>query len=228
MAKKTAKKTTTTKPVAVQKKKTTAKVVAKAKTKLKEKSKSKPETKTLAKNIKEERVEQHTYPIGRFKQPAEFNETVITKLIQDIRILPEHLKTICKKVNKKKKLQYTYREGGWNIEQIVHHIGDSHMNALVRFKLALTENNPTIKPYDHNLWTETADIQLPVKNSVRLVKAVHAKWVALLENMDKNDWKRTFYHPEYKRTSSLQETLALYAWHGKHHVAQIEIALKNN
>jgi uncharacterized damage-inducible protein DinB len=153
---------------------------------------------------------------------------VITKLIQDIRILPDHLKAVSKKINKKKKLQYTYREGGWNIEQLIHHIADSHLNAYVRFKLALTENNPTIKPYDENLWTETADMQLPIKNSIKLLKAIHAKWTALLENMDGNDWKRTYYHPEYKRTFSLQEVLPLYAWHGKHHVAQIEVALKNH
>ncbi len=212
--KKTTKKVSAAKPVAIKTKKTTAAI------------KVKPAS--VVKSVKEDRLEQQIYPIGRFKQPTEFNETLITKMIQDIRILPEHLKSISKRINKKKKLSYTYRDGGWNIEQIIHHIADSHMNALIRFKLALTENNPTIKPYDHNLWTETADVQLPIKNSVRLVKAVHAKWVALLENMDKNDWKRTFYHPEYKRTSTLQETLALYAWHGKHHVAQIDVALKNN
>lgn len=169
-----------------------------------------------------------SYPIGKLVYPASYNETELNKLIQDIRILPEQLKAVCKKVNKKKKLQYTYREGGWTIEQIVHHIADSHLNAFIRFKLALTENNPTIKPYDQNLWAETTDIQLPLKVSVRLVKSIHAKWVNLLENMDKNDWKRTFYHPEYNKTITLEQTLALYAWHGKHHVAQIEVALKMN
>lgn len=168
------------------------------------------------------------YPIGKCKFRTEYSETVINKLIQDIRILPEHLKAISKKVNKKKKLQYRYRENGWNIEQILHHVADSHLNAYIRFKCALTENNPTIKPYDENLWTETADIQLPLKNSVRLVKALHAKWVSLLENMDKNDFKRTYFHPAYNRAVPLQEALALYAWHGKHHVAQIEVALKIN
>ncbi|HPW87416.1 MAG TPA: DinB family protein, partial [Chitinophagales bacterium] len=106
-------------------------------------------------------------------------------------------------------------------------IADSHMNALVRFKLALTENNPTVKPYDENLWAETVDNQLPVKNSIRLLKAIHAKWTILLENMDKNDFKRTYFHPEMNRTVSLEEMLATYAWHGKHHVAQIAVALKN-
>ena len=186
----------------------------------------KVETKTVLPKIEE--LNPFIYPIGKCKFPTEYSETVINKLIQDIRILPEHLKAISKKVNKKKKLQYRYRENGWNIEQILHHVADSHLNAYIRFKCALTENNPTIKPYDENLWTETADIQLPLKNSVRLVKALHAKWVSLLENMDKNDFKRTYFHPAYNRAVPLQEALALYAWHGKHHVAQIEVALKIN
>lgn len=176
---------------------------------------------------KTETVDPNIFPIGKLKRPEEFTETVINKLIQDIRILPEHLKKVSKKIKHKKQLQYSYRDGGWSIEQIIHHTADSHMNAFIRFKLALTENNPTIKPYDQDLWAETADVQLPVKTAVRLLKALHAKWAALLENMDKNDFKRTYFHPEYKTTSTLQDALALYAWHGKHHVAQIEVALRN-
>lgn len=174
-----------------------------------------------------EKLDANIYPIGKLKRPEEYTEAVLNKLIQDIRILPEHLKKVCKKIKHKKQLQYSYKDGGWSVEQIIHHTADSHMNALVRFKLALTENNPTIKPYNQDLWAETADVQLPVKTAIRLLKAVHAKWTALLENMDKNDFKRTFTHPEYKTTSTLQDVLALYAWHGKHHVAQIEVALKN-
>ncbi len=177
---------------------------------------------------KSEIINPNIYPIGKFKAPTEFTDEIITKLIQDIRILPDHLKAVSKKINKKKKLQYSYRDGGWSIEQIIHHIADSHMNAFIRFKLALTENNPTIKPYDENLWAETADIQLPLKVSIKLLKALHTKWTVLLENMDKNDFKRTYYHPGYNTTSTMQQVLALYAWHGKHHVAQIEVALKIN
>ena len=176
---------------------------------------------------KPEVIDPNIFPIGKLKRPEEFTETVINKLIQDIRILPEHLKKVSKKIKHKKQLQYSYRDGGWSIEQIIHHTADSHMNAFIRFKLALTENNPTIKAYDQDLWVETADVQLPVKTAVRLLKALHAKWVALLENMDKNDFKRSYYHPEYKTTSTLQDALAVYAWHGKHHVAQIEVALRN-
>lgn len=176
---------------------------------------------------KAEVINPNIFPIGKLKRPEEFTETVINKLIQDIRILPEHLKKVSKKIKHKKQLQYSYRDGGWTIEQIIHHTADSHMNAFIRFKLALTENNPTIKHYNQDLWTETADVQLPVKVAIRLLKALHAKWTILLENMDKNDFKRTYTHPEYKTTSTLQDALALYAWHGKHHVAQIEVALRN-
>ena len=172
-------------------------------------------------------INPNIFPIGKLKRPEEYTETVINKLIQDIRILPEHLKKVSKKIKHKKQLHYSYRDGGWSVEQIIHHTADSHMNAFIRFKLALTENNPTIKPYDQDLWAETADVQLPVKTAIRLLKAIHAKWTALLENMDKNDFKRTYTHPEYKTTSTLQDVLALYAWHGKHHVAQIEVALRN-
>ena len=182
---------------------------------------------TVKATPKIEVINPNIYPIGKLKRPEEFTETIINKLIQDIRILPEHLKKISKKIKHKKQLQYSYRDGGWTIEQIIHHTADSHTNAFIRFKLALTENNPIIKPYNQDLWAETADIQLPIKTAIRLLKAVHAKWTILLENMDKNDFKRTYTHPEYKITSTLQDALALYAWHGKHHVAQIEVALKN-
>ncbi len=230
MATKKVIKKTATKPSvkkeAVVKKATAKKTIVKKKLKTKEKNKSITKSKVIIPKI--EVINPAIYPIGKLKRPDEYTETVINKLIQDIRILPDHLKKVSKKINKKKKLQYSYRDGGWSIEQIIHHIADSHMNALIRFKLALTENNPVIKPYNQDLWVETADIQLPVKTGIQLLKAVHAKWTVLLENMDKNDFKRTFTHPEYNTTSALQDVLALYAWHGKHHVAQIEVALKTN
>ena len=142
-------------------------------TTLKTNKKAAPLKKPNAKTVKKASVDLDTaiFPIGKLKYPEEYSETVINKLIQDIRVLPEHLKSVAKKINKKKKLQYSYREGGWTIEQIIHHLADSHMNALIRFKLALTENNPTIKPYNQDLWVETADAQLPIKVSVRLLKS---------------------------------------------------------
>lgn len=178
-------------------------------------------------SIKKEEVNPSIFPIGKFVRPEIYTENSINELIVDIQQLPKLLKHISKKIKHKKQLFYSYRDGGWSIEQIFHHIADSHLNAFVRFKLALTENNPTIKPYNQDLWTETADQQLPIKTAIQLTSAIHKKWVALLENMDNNDFKRTFFHPEHQTTSTLQDTLALYAWHGKHHVAQIKVALKN-
>lgn len=198
---------------------------AKAKDK---KAKEKQTSVIKHKTDEQTKIDANIYPIGKQPVITELTDDVLNKLIQDIHILPQLLKEVAKKINKKKKLQYSYREGGWTIEQIIHHIADSHLNAFLRFKLALTENNPTVSPYDENLWAETADVQLPIKVAIKLVKAVHTKWVALLENMDKNDWKRTYFHPAYNKKYSLEEVISTYAWHGKHHVAQIEVALKNN
>ncbi len=178
--------------------------------------------------VAKEFTSSYTYPIGKYKAPEKLNEKALKACIDDIRALPELLQDAIKKVNKKKKLQYTYRDGGWTIEQIVHHLADSHANAYIRFKLALTENNPTIAPYDENLWAETADVQMPIKVSYHLLKALHKKWVVLLENMDSNDWKRTYFHPAKKQEVALDEMISLYAWHGKHHVAQIIAALKKH
>lgn len=218
-----------TRKKAVAKKTVAKKVIAKPKTAAKNivsKVTVKKVTVAKAKQIKIEVIDPNIYPIGKLNQPKEFTEDIITKMVHDIRVLPKHLKKVCKKIKKKDELQLSYRDGGWSIEQIVHHIADSHMNAFIRFKMALTENNPTIKPYDENLWSETADIQLPIKTSIKLLKALHEKWTSLLENMDKNDFKRTYFHPGYNTKSTLEEVLAVYAWHGKHHVAQIEVALK--
>jgi uncharacterized damage-inducible protein DinB len=194
------------------------KASAKSKNQAAPKAPAKKEVTVLDKNI---------YPIGKHAYPAEFTEAVMNKLILEIRVLPEHLKSLTKKL-KKKNLQLRYREGGWTVEQLIHHLADSHMNAYIRFKLALTESNPAIKPYDENLWAEMADVQAcSIKDSVRIIRGLHSRWNALLENMSADDWKRTFFHPEHKRKVALNEALSQYAWHGKHHVAQIQVALKS-
>lgn len=172
-------------------------------------------------------VDKHVYPIGKYKLPEQFNEQVRNKMILEISVLPEHLRALTKKL-KIKKLQHRYREGGWTIEQLIHHLADSHMNAYIRFKLALTESNPTVKPYDENLWAEMADVQAcSIKDSIRILRGLHKRWTSMLENMSKDDWKRTYFHPEQKKQVSLDEALSQYAWHGKHHVAQIQVALKS-
>jgi hypothetical protein len=117
-------------------------------------------------------------------------------------------------------LDRPYRPGGWTTRQVVHHVPDSHMNALVRFKLALTEDQPTIKPYDEARWANLPDAALPIEASLELTDALHRRWVALLESMSARDFQRTFAHPE-AGVLRLDQWLAQYAWHGRHHVAHV-------
>ncbi|MEJ7738673.1 MAG: YfiT family bacillithiol transferase [Chitinophagaceae bacterium] len=119
-------------------------------------------------------------------------------------------------------LNTTYRPGGWTVQQVVHHVADSHMNAYMRFKLALTEDNPTIKPYDEHAWAQLPDTQnIPVNISLTLLHALHVRWLELIKNVSEPDWNRTVFHPEHKRNITLWNMLRTYAWHGKHHVAHI-------
>jgi hypothetical protein len=119
-------------------------------------------------------------------------------------------------------LDTPYRPGGWTVRQVVHHIGDSHINSIVRFKLALTEETPTIRPYDEALWAELPDSRTaPVDPSLALIDTLHARWVLLLRSMSEQDFERRFHHPEHDRTFTLARTLAMYAWHGQHHIAHI-------
>lgn len=166
------------------------------------------------------------YPIGKLKMPTSFTEEIIKTHTKEIGAFTKHLKKVTKKI-KKKDLQKSYKEDGWTIEQIIHHLADSHANAYIRLKLALTENNPTIKPYDENLWAELTDIELPIKYSVKMLIGMHKRWALILENMTPDDFNRTYYHPEQKKNVSLKEMTAMYAWHGIHHLAQIEVALLN-
>ena len=115
-----------------------------------------------------------------------------------------------------------YRPGGWTVRQVVHHVPDSHLNAYLRFKLALTEENPTICPYDEQRWAQLPDTMgTPVGVSLMLLEAVHRRWVVLLTAMQESDWSRTFFHPEHQKAFRLDYVLAMYAFHGRHHVAHI-------
>lgn len=117
-------------------------------------------------------------------------------------------------------LDTPYRPGGWTVRQVVHHVPDSHLNAYIRMKLALTEDGPTIKPYDENLWAELSDSRMPVDASLSLMDALHRRWVTVLRSLQPADFARTFLHPE-AGVVSLDRLIALYAWHGRHHVAHI-------
>lgn len=160
------------------------------------------------------------YPIGKY-QPQPYSETVLRQWLSDLKNLPADLEHAVQQLDE---AQYNtpYREGGWTIRQVVHHLADSHMNAFIRFKLALTEDEPTIKPYDEKSWVETADVKnMPANFSLTLLHALHARWYELARGLDKAGWERTYFHPGQKKLNTLWHTLGLYAWHGKHHVAHI-------
>lgn len=160
------------------------------------------------------------YPVGHFQAPPANNPAVRTPQIQTLRELPAHLVAAVAGL-KDAQLDTPYREGGWTVRQVVHHIADSHMNSYVRFKLALTEDWPTIKPYDEAAWAKLPDSTArPIEASLSLITALHDRWVVLLESMSEADFQKGFNHPERGR-QNLAVALAIYAWHSLHHTAHI-------
>ena len=121
-----------------------------------------------------------------------------------------------------------YRPGGWTGHQLVHHLADSHMNCLIRFKLALTEDNPTIKPYNEGAWAMLLDTAgVPLEASLKILEGVHARWTTLLQHFAATDWERTFFHPESQQTTKLDTALGAYSWHGRHHLAHLKLCAGN-
>jgi hypothetical protein len=160
------------------------------------------------------------YPIGRYVVPA-YSENEKDARLSDILFLPRMLEYAVLNLNDDQ-LHVPYRDGGWTINEIVHHVADSHMNAYIRFKLGLTEDNPVIKPYHQEAWSKTADVTgVPINLSITLLHSLHHRWYELLKSLEDSHWQRTVFHPEQKREMSLWELLAIYSWHGKHHVAHI-------
>lgn len=160
------------------------------------------------------------YPIGRFQITADVTEAQRRAWIDDIAAAPGAVRRIVAGLSDEQ-LDTPYRAGGWTARQVVHHLADSHMNSYVRFRLAMTETEPTIKPYFEDRWAELDDARTaPVEVSLALLDALHSRWLLLLRALKPEDWRRTFRHPE-RGVVSLEATAGLYAWHGKHHVAQI-------
>lgn len=164
------------------------------------------------------------YPIGQFSCNESISSDEVQQWIQEIKTLPARLEEAVNGLDEII-LNNTYREGGWTIRQLVHHIADSHLNSYIRFKLALTEDNPTIKPYAENQWAKLADSQLPIEESLTLIQGLHERWVFLLENLTDQQLKRTFIHPE-SGGITLEKNIGLYAWHGNHHLAHIKNAIE--
>jgi len=160
------------------------------------------------------------YPIGKFSYDAPPSEAQRTELIQLIENAPAALRKAVQGLSPQQ-VETPYRDAGWTVRQVVHHVPESHMNAYIRFKLALTEDEPTIKPYMEDRWAKLDDVQsTPLEVSLALLDNLHNRWVRLLRTIKPGEWQRTFRHPELG-TVSLEKNLALYAWHGRHHVAHI-------
>jgi hypothetical protein len=160
------------------------------------------------------------YPIGKFQRPPSVPAPERAALIEQIAETPARLRDAVRGLTPEQ-FDTPYRPGGWTVRQVVHHVPDSHLNAYVRTKLALTEDQPTIKPYMEDRWAELADSRnTPPDVSLTLLESLHHRWVTLMNSLSDSDWQRTVIHPEMGIVR-LDQLLALYAWHGRHHVAHI-------
>ncbi|HAI77144.1 MAG TPA: putative metal-dependent hydrolase [Microscillaceae bacterium] len=165
-------------------------------------------------------IEQLQYPIGKFAKPAIITAAHLAQYRNTLETFPEALQKTVASLSDSQ-LDTPYRPDGWTIRQVVHHCADSHLNSFIRFKLALTEENPTIKPYFEDRWAVLADSMMPVEISLQLVDLLHKKWIVFLKSMQPADFERTFFHPEQKKSITLAEATGIYAWHSEHHLAQI-------
>jgi len=167
------------------------------------------------------------YPIGKFERPENVSDDQRRQFIDQIAEAPVRLSTAVAGLTTEQ-LATPYRPGGWMVGQLVHHIADSHVNAYVRFRLALTEDEPTVKTYEEARWAELVDAKTsPIDPSLALIENLHKRWVTLLRSLTPAEWSRKFRHPELG-TLSLNQNLALYAWHGRHHVAHITSLRERN
>ena len=162
------------------------------------------------------------YPIGKFTPQETYTAEELDQCIQRIESAPLRIESLLRTLPLKR-FETTYREGGWSVRQVVHHVSDSHMNAYIRFKWALTENTPLIKAYNEKLWAETPEVQMDPFISVNLLKALHVKWVALIRSLTPADLQREYIHPETKKTFRVDRLVAMYAWHGDHHLGHLKI-----
>jgi uncharacterized damage-inducible protein DinB len=160
------------------------------------------------------------FPIGKFHYEGSPSEQQKQQFLDEIANTPANLRAAVKGLSATQ-LDTPYRDGGWTLRQVVHHLPDSHLNSYVRFKLALTEDNPTIKPYEEDRWAKLADTgATPVDVSLTMMDVLHDRWMRLLRSLSAEDWKRTLRHPALGEMT-LEKNLAMYAWHGRHHVAHI-------
>jgi hypothetical protein len=173
--------------------------------------------------------ENDRYPIGRLERLAgPLDAAARARLIDAIEKTPAAVRSLVERLDDRQ-LESTYREGGWTIRQLVHHLPDSHANGYIRMKLAVTEETPTIKPYDEELWAELPDARsAPVSMSLDFLEALHRRWVTFLRALSEQQFERRFFHPELGSAVPLYESVAMYAWHGRHHTAHIENAIERS
>lgn len=170
-------------------------------------------------------LEKLKFPIGKCPKIDDVSQNDLKTWIATIENFPSKIKKLTE-ILSVEELNWIYRPKGWSIKQVVHHCADSHMNSFIRFKLALTEDVPTIKPYEEALWAQLADgTSNDISPSIQIIEGVHARWVLLLKSLGTKELKRQFIHPENIKIASLEETIGVYAWHCNHHLAHIEQAL---
>jgi hypothetical protein len=167
-------------------------------------------------------LEKLKYPIGKYLPLDQYTDKEKESFINTIRLFPRLLKEKVLTLSPAD-LEKPYRPEGWTARQVVHHLADSHMNALLRFKLTLTEENPTIKPYNEAAFAKLKDYELPVEISLRILDGIHQHWVFILEALPPKDFERTYFHPQHQLTFNLYQALATYDWHCKHHFAHIQL-----
>ncbi|HEX7153049.1 MAG TPA: putative metal-dependent hydrolase [Thermoanaerobaculia bacterium] len=164
------------------------------------------------------------YPVGPLVPRTSLNHDERNAMLDEIAATPQRLRDAVAGLDDAQ-LDTPYRDGGWSLRQVVHHVPDSHLNAYTRLKLALTEDNPIIRPYDEALWAKLPDAQdTPIETSLTLLESLHARWVGLFRSLQPEDFARTFRHPEHSGVQTIDWLVAMYSWHGRHHVAHITSA----
>lgn len=167
-------------------------------------------------------LEHKKYPLGKFEFSEEITDQNLEEHIAEIKNFPSKLRLLVQNFSDEQ-LNTVYREGGWTVRQLINHLSDSHINSFVRFKLALTEENPTVKPYFEAKWAELQDSRnIGIEPALQILDGLHQRWAHLLKTSTNKEFSKTFYHPEQQKNISLSESVAFYSWHCKHHYAQIE------
>jgi len=160
------------------------------------------------------------YPVGKYHHPDSVDKILLQQWIDDIVSFPEQLSSSVQNLSKEQ-LDWQYRPEGWTIRQVVHHCADSHLNAIIRFKLALTEENPTIKPYLEHLWAQLPDIENDIEDALQILTGLHKKWGTIITSLSDTELARTYVHPEHGKIFDLKFTTGMYAWHCRHHYAHV-------